>query len=260
LIKGGSLESALVIVDKEIEKGELENLEDLFNLDKIPEEGENGYLNNTPLRFKNEPARHKLLDMIGDLTLVGVPVKAQILAARPGHASNYEFSKKLRELYLKKREKQEKEKNKKFEQNINRILDILPHRYPFLLVDRMVEFDLETSTIKGYKNVTINEPFFNGHFPGKPIMPGVLILESMAQVGGMLIFNYLPQNATDNKIALFSGIKNAKFRKPVVPGDRLDIAVKLESKRLNVFMFHAIASVDGSTVAEAHFNAALVDK
>lgn len=260
LIKGGSLESALVIVDKEISQGEMENLGDLFNLNEIPTPGKNGYLNNTELRYKNEPARHKLLDMIGDLSLVGVPIKAQILAARPGHASNYEFSKKLRELYLKKKADEEKTKKAAFNQDISKIMEILPHRYPFLMVDRMTEFDLETITIKGYKNVTINEPFFNGHFPGKPIMPGVLILEALAQVGGMLLFNYLEPKEIDGKIALFMAINNAKFRKPVVPGDKLEMSVQLKSKRFNVFMFKGIASVGDSIVAEGDFQAALVDK
>lgn len=260
LIKGGSLESALVIVDKDIESGEMENLGDLFNLKEIPSPGINGYLNNTELRYKNEPARHKLLDMIGDLSLVGIPIKAQILAARPGHASNYEFSKKLRELYLKKKAEEEKFKKASFNQDISKIMEILPHRYPFLMVDRMTEFDLDTITIKGYKNVTINEPFFNGHFPGKPIMPGVLILEALAQVGGMLLFNYLEPKEIDGKIALFMAITNAKFRKPVVPGDKLEMSVQLKSKRFNVFIFKGTASVNGSIVAEGDLQAALVDK
>lgn len=260
LIKGGSLESALVIVDKDIEKGEMENLGGLFNLSSIPEAGSNGYLNNTELRFKNEPARHKLLDMIGDLSLVGVPIKAQILAARPGHASNYEFAKKLRAVYLKKLSQESKIKQKDFVQDINKIMSILPHRYPFLMIDRMTGFDTDTITIKGFKNITINEPFFEGHFPEKPIMPGVLILEALAQVGGMLLFNHLKFEEIDNKIALFMGINNSKFRRPVVPGDKLEMTVQLINRRFNVFMFKGTAEVDGQLAAESEFQAALVDK
>lgn len=198
--------------------------------------------------------------MIGDLTLIGVPIKAQILAARPGHASNIEFGKKIRQLYLehKKKEKLLPKNNKQTLMDIYQILDIMPHRYPFLLIDRVTSFDPNTDTIIAYKNVTINEPFFNGHFPEKPVMPGVLILEALAQTGGLLIFHKV--NDVAGKLAFFMGIKNAKFRKPVVPGDQLMMVVKLVSKRFNAFMFESKAYVDGNIVAESEFQAAIVEK
>lgn len=260
LIKGGSLESAVVINDKKITPDESEELKQLFNLEETPKPGNNGILNGTQLRFKNEPARHKLLDMIGDLALVGVPIKAQILAARPGHASNIAFGKLIRAQYLERKSKNRliPSKNRKLVQDISAILEIMPHRYPMLLVDRIISFDRETDIIIGYKNVTINEPFFNGHFPGKPIMPGMLILEAMAQTGGLLLFNKLDD--TSGKIALFMGVKYAKFRKPVIPGDQLVMEVKLIAKKFNTFTFECKAFVDGVLVAESEIQAALVDR
>lgn len=261
LIKGGSLESAIVIIDRELEEGEMDEIITAFKLDEEPILGDNGILNNKDLRYKNEPARHKLLDVIGDLALVGVPIKAQILAARPGHRSNYEFAKIIRASYLEKKKNDKymvhKQKAKLFD--IQQIMEILPHRFPFLLVDRITEFDSNTNTIIGYKNVTINEPFFNGHFPGKPIMPGVLILEAMAQTGGILIFQTQGE-AVKNKIAFFATINNAKFRRPVLPGDQLVFEVKLASKKFNIFQFEAKAYVLGKLVAEAELQASLVDK
>ncbi len=260
LIKGGSLDSALVIIDKEIDNGELAGFKDLFNLNKVPEAGSNGYLNNTELRFKNEPARHKLLDMIGDLALIGVPIKAQILAARPGHASNIEFGRLIRKQYLEKKKSNRLKHpgRKSFNKDIQDILKILPHRYPFLLVDRITEIDEKENVIVGYKNLTMNELFFQGHFPEKPVMPGVLILEAMAQTGGILMHHQM--NSAEGKLALFGTIQNAKFRRPVVPGDRMVMEVALISKRFNVFMFKGVAYVDGQVVAEAEFQAALVDR
>ncbi|MGE5481228.1 MAG: bifunctional UDP-3-O-[3-hydroxymyristoyl] N-acetylglucosamine deacetylase/3-hydroxyacyl-ACP dehydratase [Chloroflexota bacterium] len=260
LIKGGSLESALVIVDKEMNDGELNSIKELFRLNEAPELGENGFLNNTKLRFKNEPARHKLLDMIGDLTLIGVPIKAQILAARPGHASNFEFAKKIRALYLeqKRTRKYKPGKHTEIVMDIQKIFEMLPHRYPFLLVDRIIDYDEENETIIGYKNVTINEPFFNGHFPGKPIMPGVLILEAMAQTGGIMMFHKIADPV--KKLAFFTRINNAKFKNPVLPGDQVVFELKKVGSRLNIFMFKATAYVNGSVVAEAELQAAIVDR
>lgn len=261
LIKGGSLESALVIVDKELSDEELIEIQTIFKLDSIPRPGDNGILENRSLRFNNEPARHKLLDLIGDLTLVGVPFKAQILAARPGHASNFEFAKKLREHYLKinKLKKYEVNKAGNVIFDINQIMEILPHRYPFLLVDRITHYFDDTQTIIGYKNVTMNEPFFAGHFPSKPVMPGVLILEAMAQTGGILILK-TQGDKVKGKIAFFSSVNNAKFRKPVIPGDQLVMEVRLSGKKFNIFHFEAKALVQGQVVCEAELSAALVDK
>ncbi|MFN8361524.1 MAG: bifunctional UDP-3-O-[3-hydroxymyristoyl] N-acetylglucosamine deacetylase/3-hydroxyacyl-ACP dehydratase [Candidatus Kapaibacterium sp.] len=260
LIKGGSLDNAVVIVDKMLSQDELSSMLLSIGYPNKAVLGDSGILNNNHLRFKNEPARHKLLDMLGDLALVGVPMKAQILAARPGHAANIEFARKIRKLYEQKKI-QKKFQVKRGENaifDVNAILKIMPHRYPFLLVDRITEFDVENSRIRGYKNVTINEDFFNGHFPGRPIMPGVLILEAMGQTGGMLLLN----NGTfdENKLVFFMGMDKVRFRKPVVPGDQLVMDVKLVSKRFNTFTLAAKAYVDGQLVAEAELLAAVVDK
>ncbi len=259
LIKGGSLDSAIVINDKDMTESELNELKDLFKLDSPPIMGSNGILDGVELRYKNEPARHKLLDMIGDLALVGVPIKAQILAARPGHASNIEFGKKLRKLYLDDLAKnKDKSKNSIAYYDINKILSLLPHKYPFLLIDKVISYDEVDDVIVGLKNVTINEEFFNGHFPNKPVMPGMLILESLAQTGGLILFNKFDN--LQNKLAFFIGVSNAKFRRAVIPGDQLILEVKLVSKRLNIFTFLGKAYVDNHLAAEAEFQAALVDK
>jgi len=142
--------------------------------------------------------------------------------------------------------------------DINAIANILPHRYPFLLVDRVIELDREAGTITGLKNVTVNEPFFSGHFPGRPIMPGVLIVEAMAQTGGMLLMNHIGSDGT--KLALFMGINNCKFRKPVIPGDQLIFDVELRSKRFNTFTLHGRATVKGALVAEAELSVAIIDR
>ncbi len=260
LIKGGSLDNAVVIVDKVMSQNELSKM--LLSIGYAHEAilGDSGILNNNHLRFKNEPARHKLLDMLGDLALVGVPMKAQILAARPGHASNIEFARKIRKLYENKKiqKKYQIKRGENAVYDINAILKIMPHRYPFLLVDRIVEYDAETSRIRGYKNVTINEDFFNGHFPGRPVMPGVLILEAMGQTGGMLLLN----NGTfdENKLVFFVGMDKVRFRKPVIPGDQLMMDITLVKKRFNTFTLDAKAYVDGNLVAEAELLAAIVDK
>lgn len=260
LIKGGSLDSALVIEDKTIEDNELNKLQEIFKLEKPPIHGENGILNNTELRFKNEPARHKLLDVIGDLTLVGVPVNMQVLAARPGHASNIEVAKLIRKQYLAhKDDLDQKPKEDEFHYDIQDIMEILPHRYPFLLIDKVISYDDEKQNLIGLKNITMNEPFFQGHFPGKPIMPGVLILEAMAQAGGILIFSSQPKEVVEGKYAFFMTIDQVKFRKPVLPGDQLITDITLISKRFSTFKFKAVSTVGGKVVAQAELSAALVE-
>jgi UDP-3-O-[3-hydroxymyristoyl] N-acetylglucosamine deacetylase/3-hydroxyacyl-[acyl-carrier-protein] dehydratase len=260
LIRGGSIDNALIIVDKEIDNNEYKDLMSLLKVDGDIKVGSTGILNDTDLRFKNEPARHKLLDMLGDLALIGVPIKAQILAARPGHASNFEFAKMIRKLYLKKLEEDRYDPAKSPGESLNiaEIMDILPHRYPFLLVDRVMEINVEKTSVLAYKNVSINEEFFLGHFPGKPVMPGVLILEALAQTGGILISKLVED--FKKKLALFMGINNVKFRRPVVPGDQLVLEAIMVRKKFNTYTFNCKAFVNKQIVAEAELQAALVDK
>ena len=259
LIRGGNLDNAIVIVDREISDSELKRLAQKLGIKDSVILGTNGILNNKELRFKNEPARHKLLDVLGDLALIGAPLKAQILAARPGHASNIEFARKIRKLYqqkkLVKRYQHVKKEGVVFD--ISAIERILPHRYPFLLVDKIIDFKLD-ERIVGVKNVTGNEFYFQGHFPGHPVMPGVLIIEAMAQTGGILLLNGIDNPG--GKLVYFMGINNAKFRKPVVPGDQLILEVSLASRRSKTFVMSGKAYVDGYLVAEAEMMAALLDR
>ena len=209
LIKGGDLDNAVVIVDHQLNKNDLKSLGKKIGLNAEFVLGENGILNNKKPRFKNEPVRHKLLDLLGDLALIGSPIKAQILASRPGHKANVEFVKQIRKLY------QQKKLVKKFQfvKKEGVVFDtaaierILPHRYPFLLVDKIVDMELDKKVV-GVKSVTMNEPFFQGHFPGNPIMPGVLIIESMAQTGGVFLLNSIPN--PEEKLVYFMQINNAK--------------------------------------------------
>jgi UDP-3-O-[3-hydroxymyristoyl] N-acetylglucosamine deacetylase/3-hydroxyacyl-[acyl-carrier-protein] dehydratase len=259
LIKGGNLDNAIVIVDREISDSELKRLTQKLGIKESVILGTNGILNNKELRYKNEPARHKLLDVLGDLALIGAPLKAQILAARPGHASNIEFAKRIRKLYqqkkLVKRYQHVKKEGVVFDTDA--IRRILPHRYPFLLVDKIIDFKLD-ERIVGVKNVTGNEPFFQGHFPGRPVMPGVLIVEAMAQTGGILVLNGIDN--PDAKLLYFMGFNNAKFRRPVVPGDQLILEVSLVSRRSKSFVGAGKAYVDGYLVAEAEMMVAIMDR
>ncbi len=259
LIKGGDINNAIVIVDRKVSNDDLTALGNKLGLKEKLTLGENGILNNRKLHFRNEQARHKLLDLMGDLALIGAPIKAQILAARPGHRANVEFAKQIRKLY------QQKKLVKKFQFvkkegivfDVNAIQRILPHRYPFLLVDKIIHLELDKKVV-GVKSVTVNEPFFPGHFPGQPIMPGVLILESMAQTGGILLLNAFPDPA--EKLVYFMQINNAKFRKPVVPGDQLVLEIELTNKKSKVVMMSGKAYVGDVLIAEADFMAGIVDK
>ncbi len=259
LIKGGDLDNAVVIVDRQLNQKQLDDLGARIGISEKFVLGEKGILNNKQLRYKNEPVRHKLLDLIGDLALIGVPIKAQILAARPGHKANVEFAKQIRKLY------QQKKLVKKFQFvkkegvvfDVNAISRILPHRYPFLLVDKIVHLEVEKKVI-GVKSVTVNEPFFQGHFPGQPVMPGVLIIEAMAQTGGILLLNSLPD--FEEKLVYFMQINNAKFRKPVVPGDQLFLEVEMLQKKSKIFTMAGKVYVDDILVAEADFMAGIVDR
>ncbi len=221
--------------------------------------GDDGILNDKTFRYKNEPVRHKLLDLLGDLALIGTPIKAQILAARPGHRANVEFAKQVRKLY------QQKKLEKKFQLvkkegivfDTAAIERIIPHRYPFLLVDKIVELDLDKRVV-GVKSVTMNEPFFQGHFPGNPIMPGVLIIEAMGQTGGVFLLNSVSN--PEDKLVYFMQINNAKFRKPVVPGDQLYMELELINKRSKIVTMKGKAYVNKVLVAEAEFMAGIVDR
>ncbi len=218
LIKGGDINNAIVVVDKPVTEAEMARLAGIFKKDKIEVEN-GGYLNNLELRFPNEPARHKLLDVIGDLALIGYPIKAHIIANRPGHFSNVEFAKLIKN-YIKKNKHVKNvpvyDPNQPPVYNTQQIEKVLPHRHPFLLVDKVVE--LTDTHIIGIKNVTFNESFFSGHFPGNPVMPGVMQIEALAQTGGILAINSLPPGEYDT---YFVKIDNCKFKQKVVPGDTM---------------------------------------
>ncbi len=259
LIKGGNLDNAIVIVDDEMEPQELKQLAQKLGINGSVILGSTGILNDKTLRYKNEPARHKLLDLLGDLALVGAPMKAQILAARPGHSHNVEFAKKIRKLYQQKKivKKYQFTKTEGVIFDVEAIKRILPHRYPFLLVDKIVDFKLDEKVV-GIKNVSANEPFFPGHFPERPVMPGVLIVEAMAQTGGVLLLNGMEN--PDGKLVYFMAMNNVKFRKTVVPGDQLVMQVEMVSRRSKIATLTGKAFVDGALVAEAEMTAAIVDK
>jgi len=219
LIKGGDLNNAIVIVDKVISENKLNKLSKLLGKKKVKVEKE-GILNNVKLRYHNEPARHKLLDVLGDITLLGRPIKGHIIAARTGHKSNVEFTKLLKREMIKNENKNISKYNiyGKPVFDINDIKKILIHRYPFLLVDKILYLD--DTKIVGTKNITFNESFFQGHFPDNPIMPGVLIIEAMGQVGGVLVLKSVKSDLKKN-ILYFVGLENFRFRKRVIPGDVL---------------------------------------
>jgi UDP-3-O-[3-hydroxymyristoyl] N-acetylglucosamine deacetylase/3-hydroxyacyl-[acyl-carrier-protein] dehydratase len=259
LIRGGNLDNAIVIVDRELPDPEIRRISEKLGIKDAVILGSNGILNNRSLLFPNEPARHKLLDVMGDLALIGAPLKAQILAARPGHASNIEFARKIRKLYQQKQivKKYQHERKEGVVFDVNAIKKILPHRYPFLLIDKIIDFKIDESVI-GVKNVTANEPFFEGHFPGQPVMPGVLILEAMAQTGGILLLNGVEN--PDGKLVFFMSIDNAKFRRPVTPGDQLVLELRLITRKKRICQMHGEAFVSGNLVAEADMMASIVDR
>ncbi|NLR62034.1 bifunctional UDP-3-O-[3-hydroxymyristoyl] N-acetylglucosamine deacetylase/3-hydroxyacyl-ACP dehydratase [Chitinophaga polysaccharea] len=227
LIKGGDINNAIVVVDKPVTDEELARLAKVFNRDNISVQKE-GILNNIELRFPNEPARHKLLDVVGDLALIGYPINAHIIATRPGHASNVEFARKIK-AYIKKNKHNKDvpvyDPNQPPIFDTPRIERTLPHRYPMLLVDKIIELGEEK--VVGVKNVTFNEGFFQGHFPGNPVMPGVLQLEALAQVGGILALNRVPD--PENYDTYFLKIDNCKFKSKVVPGDTMILKMELLS-------------------------------
>lgn len=254
LIKGGDLNNAIVIVDKEVTKAELEHLAKIFNRSAI-EVAPQGILNNMELRYQNEPARHKLLDMIGDLALVGVHLKGHIMAARPGHAANVAFAKKIKAAIKKEKGKKIQkvyDANAKPLYDVIQIMDILPHRQPFLFVDKVLE--LSKTHVVGVKNVTMNEDFFRGHFPGAPVMPGVIQIEAMAQVGGILVLSTVTD--PQNYLTYFLKIDNVRFRAQVLPGDTIIFRCDLmEPIRRGIAQMKGIGMVGDKIVVEAEMMA-----
>ena len=258
LIKGGGIDNAVVIYDSTEGQVEVDRIKKVLNIKGEAFVGKTGIINDVPLRFYNEPVRHKTLDLLGDLLLIGAPLKGHILAARSGHKANVALAKKLRELYKKKKiASKYSGKNAGAFLDINAIKKIMPHRYPFLLIDRIIDL-VPDKKVVAMKNVTINEPFFQGHFPGHPIMPGVLILEAMAQSGGILILNAVEN--PEGKLVYFLGIDNARFRKPVLPGDQLVFELTMKTFRRNICKMSGKAFVDGVEVCGADFMAMVVDK
>ena len=259
LIKGGDLNNAIVLIDRKISQEELDRLAELFHKPKIRVKPE-GVLNNIDLYFNNEPARHKLLDVIGDLALVGARLKGKIIANKPGHYVNTEFARILRKEIkheLSKPVPPEYDPSKPPVFDIHDIMKRLPHRPPFLLVDRITYLD--EWTVCGIKNVTMNEAFFVGHFPDEPIMPGVLQIEAMAQVGGILLMSMVPD--PENYLLYFLKIENVKFKQKVVPGDTLNVRMVLkEPVRRGIALTYGQGFVAGRLTIECEFMAQLSRK
>jgi UDP-3-O-[3-hydroxymyristoyl] N-acetylglucosamine deacetylase/3-hydroxyacyl-[acyl-carrier-protein] dehydratase len=258
LIKGGDLDNAIVLVERDdVRQEELNRLAKLLGKEnlKISVDGI-GVLNSTKLQYENEPARHKLLDIVGDLALVGRPIKAHILGARPGHSGNVRFAKVLKE-QIKKQEKAGKkfDLTKKPVYDINDIEKMLPHRFPFLMVDKIL--DIGEKNIVGLKNVTMNEPIFTGHFPGNPIFPGVLQIEAMAQVGGIFALSKLDDPQLYS--TYFMKIDKVKFKKKVIPGDTIVFDLELLSPmRRGLVNMGGKAYVNGEVVCEAEMLAQVI--
>lgn len=257
LIKGGGLDNAIVFYDSDKGQVEVDRIRKALDLKDEAFVGETGIINDIKLRFPNEPARHKTLDLLGDLALIGAPIKGHVLAARSGHSANVALVRKMRELYKKKKFASKYSKGKRALIDAEGILKILPHRYPMLLVDRILDL-VPGKSVVGLKNVTANEPFFQGHFPGHPVMPGVLILEAMAQAGGVLLLNAVEEPET--KLPFFVSIDNAKFRQTVTPGDQLRFELEMQAFRHSIAKMTGKAFVDDKLVCSADFKAMVVDR
>ncbi len=255
LIKGGSLENAIVIYERELPQDELDVIADEL---KVPRQNakELGYLNSRKLVFPNEPARHKLLDIIGDMALIGKPIKGRLIAYRPGHKINNNLARLIRK-DIKLNEVQPPVYDPSLEPVMDniRIRELLPHRYPFLMVDKIIQ--MTDKFIVGVKNITSNEPFFTGHFPQEPVMPGVLQIEAMAQTGGLLVLSGLDD--PEKYSTYFLKIDNVKFRHKVVPGDTIIFRVELSSEmRRGIATMRGLAFIGDKVISEADFTAQIV--
>ena len=258
LIKGGDLNNAIVYVDKKISDDTMEKLKKAFNRNKVSVKS-NGILDNLTLHYQNEAARHKLLDVLGDLALIGKRIRGKVIAKKPGHFINTKFAKKVSDLIEKEEnlEVNKLEYSKKAIMDAEQIMNILPHRPPFLFIDKILK--ISDNSITGLKYVSPDEPYFKGHFPGRPVMPGVLQIEAMAQVGGVLVLSTFPD--PENYLTFFGRIENAKFKKPVEPGDTLIFELELISPiRRGISHMIARAYVDGELTTEAEMKAKIIKK
>ena len=259
LIKGGNLDNAIVIVDRKVTQEELDELAKKLNKTSVKVEKE-GILNTLELHFKNEPARHKLLDVIGDVALLGKPIKGKIVATKPGHKANVEFTKLLKKHYQEQRKLKSKPKYDPDQEpvfNLTKIAEWLPHRYPFLLIDKIIE--LSENHVVGVKNVTFNEYFFQGHFPNNPVMPGVLQIEAMAQTGGILALSTVQDPG--NWDTYFLKIDNAKFKHKIIPGDTVLFKMELLAPiRRGICQMQGTAYVGNKIVSEAELTAQIVKR
>lgn len=259
LIKGGDLNNAIVIADYSVPQDRLDRLAKKLNRESVAV-NKAGILNTIDLKFHNEPARHKLLDVMGDLALVGAPIKGRILATKPGHGVNTEFAKLLRKAYQEQRRLKGKpvyDPNKPPVYDLRQIEAIMPHRHPFLLIDKIIH--MEGNIIVGLKNVTFNEHHMQGHFPGNPVMPGVLLIECMAQTGGLLVL--APQENPSDWDTFFLKIENAKFKSFVVPGDTVLFKMELTAPvRRGICQMTGTAYVGNKIVAEAELVAQIVNR
>ena len=257
LIKGGDLDNAIVILEKEVEQAEIDRIAKLFNRPGITTHTA-GILNNTELRYPNEPARHKLLDIMGDLALVGMPLKGKVVATRPGHYANTRLAKLMRQEMKKTLSKRD---IPVYDPSLTPVLTIedikkkLPHRYPFLLVDKIISID--ENTVVGIKNITFNESFFQGHFPDEPVMPGVLLVEALAQCGGILVLNNVED--PEKYSTYFLKIDKLKFKRKVIPGDTVILKMEMiEPSRRGIVTMYGQAFVGNTLVVEGEMTAQVI--